>query len=233
MQGSQSSPMVEQLEKLSRALAVEYRRTAPLAQDFLTPEQIATWAEEGLAIGKNSFRSWEAATEYFRVTPQVLPSLRFQPFLQWARWGRFLSRAPAALASAYFRASPGVIGHLRSEEIGSWARLGRRLYKGTWKSGLLACAFFEASPKLLNSLDLEQIEALVHFLDALSAKSYDVAAECLGLAVPRRLARFSAADALSFYFEGSKSLSEVDLLVHAHLLTNAESLMSISPPAPT
>ena len=184
MQSSQSSPMVEQLEKLSRALAVEYRRTAPLAQDFLTPEQIATWAEEGLAIGKNSFRSWEAATEYFRVTPQVLPSLRFQPFLQWARWGRFLSRDSAAIASSYFRASPGVIGHLRSEEIGSWARLGRRLYKGTWKSGLLACAFFEASPKLLNSLDLEQIEALVHFLDALSAKSYDVAAECLGLAVP-------------------------------------------------
>jgi hypothetical protein len=168
MQSSQFTSTIEQLEKLSRALAVEFRRTAPLAQDFLTGDQILTWAEEGLAIGKNSFRSWEAATEYFRVTPQVLPSLRFQPFLQWARWGRFLSRDSAAIASSYFRASPGVLNHLRAEENGSWARLGRRLYKGTWKSGLLACAFFEASPKLLNFLDLEQVEALVHFLDALS-----------------------------------------------------------------
>src|SRR3972149_6484002 len=123
MQGSQSSPMVEQLEKLSRALAVEYRRTAPLAQDFLTPEQIATWAEEGLAIGKNSFRSWEAATEYFRVTPQVLPSLRFQPFLQWARWGRFLSRSSSGIAPSNVLATFHFSVHLRGRQIGSWARL--------------------------------------------------------------------------------------------------------------
>lgn len=174
--------LLDQFEKISRALAVEYRRTRTLAQEFLNQDEAVAWAEEGLAIAKSSFRSWEAATEYFRVAPQVIPVLRFQSLIQWARWGRFLARDSATLASSYFRASPGVLGHLQAEEVGSWARLGRRLYKGTWKSGLLACAFFEAGPKLVSFLSLDQVEALIHFLDVLAAKSYEAAAESLGLA---------------------------------------------------
>ena len=77
---------------------------------------------------------------------------------------------------------PKVIPYVRGSELGRWAGVGKRLYKGTWKSSSLASTYFEASPRLLGALTLEELEDLVDFIDSLAQKSYDLANECLALA---------------------------------------------------
>ena len=59
--------------------------------------------------------------------------------------------------------------------------MGRSLYKGTWKSSTLAAKFFEVSPDLVRNLPFWDVEVFASLIEALSYKSYDVAAECLVL----------------------------------------------------
>ena len=111
--------------------------------------------------------------------PRVLAKLPFPNFLEWARWGKILSRESAVLSTTYFRASPDALAQLTYQQVGDWASLGKGLYKGTWKSGTLSSRFFEVSPSLLRYMTLGELRRLVTFLDALSRRSYDMANECL------------------------------------------------------
>src|SRR5688500_9964808 len=64
------------------------------------------WAEEGVALARQSLRSWETAAEYFRVAPLVLRLGPLDGFRRWAETGRELAAESATLATAYFRAGP-------------------------------------------------------------------------------------------------------------------------------
>ena len=169
------------LGKLPPAVLESYRSAVPLMQSSFNEEECTIWAKEGLAIGTQTVRSWEAAVEYYRVGPLVTKSLSFPPFMQWARCGTYLSQDSPTLATAFFKASPAIVANLRPQYIPRWAGLGRSLYKGTWKSGTLASKFFEASPGLLQKLPFWDVEIFASLIEALSYKSYDVAIDCLAL----------------------------------------------------
>ena len=109
---------------------------------------MSQWAEEGLDLARQSWRSWEAAGEYFRATPQMLPMLGLEGFRRWARYGRELAELSSALAASYFRTSPKTVPAVTFERIGDLVELGRLLYKGTWRSASLAVQFFDSSPQL-------------------------------------------------------------------------------------
>ena len=146
-----------------------------------TTHRWSSGAEAGVGIAKQTVRSWEAATQYYRVSPKVLSFMPFNYFMQWARCGTDLCKESPTLAAAYFEASPAAMSLLRSRHIESWAKLGSGLYKGTWKSSTLACKFFSYSPALMESLTFPELERFVAFLDALSQRSYDLSTECLAL----------------------------------------------------
>ena len=61
-------------------------------------------------------------------------------------------------------------------------RTRQQLYKGTWKSSSLASQFFEVSSQLVGHITIGEMRALVRFVDALSSKSYELAAACLAVA---------------------------------------------------
>ena len=170
------------LQRFHVSLGSEFRKAERLIGGRLSRENLATWANEGVAIAQNSFRSWEAASEYFGATPAVLDKLSFPQFQTWARSGRTLAQDSPNLAAAYFRAGPGALDSLAPAQVSDWAELGRGLYKGTWKSSALACRFFEQSPRLLRYLPLPELRRYAAFTDALAARSYDMAAECMALA---------------------------------------------------
>ncbi|MEX2237685.1 MAG: hypothetical protein WEB00_09145 [Dehalococcoidia bacterium] len=165
---------------------------APLLEDFrravteligvLPHEQFDAWFGEGKALAGHSLRSWEAAGEYFRVSPLVIQVLNFPAFQSWAHTGRELVEQSSVISASYFRASPGVVRYLAGWQIGEWAALGRRLYKGTWKSISLSAQYYQGSPALLATLGLEDLHLLVDMLDRLSDRSYDMAAACLDAA---------------------------------------------------
>ena len=75
-----------------------------------------------------------------------------------------------------------MVPKLRTRYIEIWAGLGNSLYKGTWKSGSLACELFEKSQSLLDVLTFPELEHFVAFLELLSRRSYDLSEECLQIA---------------------------------------------------
>ena len=169
------------LAKLPPAVMDAYREALDSMESSFSGEELALWAKEGAAIAAQTVRSWESAVEYYRVGPQVARSLAFPSFMQWARCGTYLSQDSPALAVSFFKASPAIVANLRPQYIPRWAGLGRSLYKGTWKSSTLSARFFEVSPDLIRSLPFWDVEVFASLIEALSYKSYDVAAECLTL----------------------------------------------------
>ena len=179
-----TAPLTEieqELAKLPPAVLEAYREALQLVESVFGEEELTLWAKEGLAIGTQTVRSWESSVEYYRVGPQVARFLAFPSFMQWARCGTYLAQDSPALAVAFFRASTSIVPNLRPQYIPRWAGLGRSLYKGTWKSSTLSAKFFEISPDLVRSLPFWDVEVFATLIEALSYKSYDVAAECLVL----------------------------------------------------
>jgi len=176
------SPLERELGRFPPALLSEFQKAASVARTRLSIEELEDWAKEGIAIAQFSYRAWESALEYFRVTPKVLEKLSFPTLISWAQVGRRLSQESSTLATAYFRASPGALGFLSPGQLEDWASIGKTLYKETWRSSSLSAKFFESSPGLLRYLNLKEVAQFVLFLDSLAEKSYDFASECLLLA---------------------------------------------------
>ncbi len=172
----------KQLTPFSTSLVAEFIRSADAIGDLLSDEELKEWAEEGLDLARQSWRSWEAAGEYFRVAPQMLPMLGWDGFRRWGKHGRDLAELSSALAASYFRASPATLPSITFVRLGDWVNLGRLLYKGTWRSASLAVQFFDGSPAFFSEMTLEEARVLVRFVDALCDRSYDLASHCLSIA---------------------------------------------------
>ena len=170
-----------ELRQFPAPVSEEFERALKILPNKPTAEQTSAWAQAGLEIAQQTVRSWEAAVEYYRVSPKVLGYMPFSYFVKWAECGSLSCQESPAMAAAYFEASPGAVGKLKARHTESWSKLGRSLYKGTWKSSTLACKFFASSPALLESLSFQELERFVTFLDALSHRSYDLSTECLTL----------------------------------------------------
>ena len=179
---STGSAQIEQaLTGLPSPVLMEYRQSRRILRKILDADELSLWANEGVTIASQSARSWEAGVEYFKTSPKVAEVLHFPSVVQWARCGTYLCKDSPTLAAAYFRASPSVVPSLRPQYIPRWAGLGRGLYKGTWKSGILAGKFFEVSPEVIGKLPFWDVEMFASLIETLSRRSYDVAGECLVL----------------------------------------------------
>ena len=202
MDNKPSESFEAELQRFPVSVVNEFRRAEQAASRLLLAEELASWAQEGIAIAQHSFRSWEAASDYFKATPDVLPKLPFDQLLAWARCGRTFSADSPIISSAFFRGTAEALDHLGPDDLFQWADLGRGLYKGTWKSSSLCSTYFEVSPRLLHFLDLHELHGLVSLVDTLSQKSYDLANECL-LASEELFSRVERPDRRSFLSLGS------------------------------
>ena len=231
----------QELAKSPALVLEEFDRVLDKLPDHLTVPQTSTWALAGVEIAGQTVRSWEAAAQYYRVSHEVIGYMPFNYFVKWTRCGASLCQESPTLATAYFEASPGTISKLRSRHIESWAALGQSLYRGTWKSSTLASKFFASSPSLVNTLSFPELEQFVAFLDALSHRSYDLAAECLTLGQQLfpligedRGAFISLASALvdtgwrevkSFFESGARALPRIESGQRLRFLKLAERLV--------
>src|SRR6266542_878036 len=88
----------EQLAACSTSLVAEFVRSADAISDAVSDEELKAWAEDGLDLARQSWRSWEAAGESFRVAPQMLPMLGWEGFRRWSKHERDLAELSSALA---------------------------------------------------------------------------------------------------------------------------------------
>ena len=71
MEHKSFSSLEGELKRFSPAVLAEFQKASLVAMERLAPHEFHDWAREGIAIAKFSFRAWEAASEYFRVTNKV------------------------------------------------------------------------------------------------------------------------------------------------------------------
>jgi hypothetical protein len=228
-----------ELQQLPPAVSEEFHKALSAAARQLSREEICAWAREGVAVAKSGFRCWEAAAEYFRVTPQALLSLNFSQVINWARCGRMLSETSASLSSAYFQESPAALSSPAVSHLEDWARLGKSLYKGTWWSNSLASQFFQVSPRLFRYLNLDEIVQFTAFIDCLARNRHELASDCLNLAeealsplekpdCPKFLAlalvfaETNWNNAKTYFASGAKILSRIERTERARFLSLAE-----------
>jgi nitric oxide reductase NorD protein len=231
----------ESLLQFPASVVEEFERARNVMPATLTPVQVASWAQSGLEIAQQTVRSWEAAVEYYRVSPIVVGFMPFNYFSKWTECGASLCKESPTLAAAYFEASPGTMAKLRSRHIESWSNLGLSLYKGTWKSSTLACKFYASSGPLLESLTFPELERFAGFLDALSHRSYELTTECLALgqemfpligedkdafiSLASTLVETGWRELKSFFEAGAKALPRIDGSQRLRFLKIAERLV--------
>ncbi|MQF70253.1 hypothetical protein FIM12_07990, partial [SAR202 cluster bacterium AD-804-J14_MRT_500m] len=179
MNSGTMSNLEHEFSKLPIAVKDAFEKSSPILNDIFKEDELGSWANEGIAISKQTARSWEAGVEYFRISGDVARHLPFSSFIQWARCGSYLAQDSPTLAVSYFRASPAIVPNLRAQHIARWAGLGRGMYRGTWKSSTLASKFFDVSPSLIRNLPFWDVEVFAGLIETMSAKSYDLASECL------------------------------------------------------
>jgi nitric oxide reductase NorD protein len=194
LNSANSKNVLRELQKFPQSVQDEYRHSAISIQKMVSRSQFETWGQQGVMIALKAVRSWEAASEYFRVSPYIMETLPFPDFLRWADSGVALCQDSSPVASSYFRASQGTVHLLGVRYVTAWANLGRSLYKGTsgvgkefqvrngtWRSSALSAKFFELSPNLASYLTFRELKDFVALLDMLFHRSYDAAFDCLQL----------------------------------------------------
>ena len=185
------------LAQHSASVVEEFQRSLGVLGPSLPEADLRLWVDEGLALAEHSLRSWEAAAEYFRVSPQVLQTLSPAGFRRWVHAGRELAEHSSVVAAAYFRAGPSAVGYVDEQQLTEWAMLGRHLYRGHWKSISLASMFFSAGPSLLQVLTLKQLTRLTALIEVVAERSYELASDCLD-AAPHLFATLQQADRTPF-----------------------------------
>ena len=73
MDNQPSHHFEDDLQRFPVSVLNEFRKAEKVAAKQLSGEDFITWAQEGIAIAHHSFRSWEAASDYFKATPKKKP----------------------------------------------------------------------------------------------------------------------------------------------------------------
>ena len=173
--------VIAELHKHPAALFAAFEAAREQVDEVVGDTPLVRWAEEGARVAAQGPRAWEAATEYFRASPQVLRIIGFPQFERWIESGIDLVQESPVVGASYFRASPGVLPTLAPRHIAGWASLGKGLSRGTWKSSSLAARFFDVSGDLVQNVSFHELQLFVSLVETLSNRSYDLAAEALVL----------------------------------------------------
>ncbi len=172
----------EEIQSFPSELTSAFREARDsVASTLASEEEFRSWADSGLAIARRAGRSWEAAKEYFRVSPEMVRVLPFNHFQQWVYWGGALSEDSPVIAGTYFRVGPEVVKSLKPWDVPEWAQIGRKLYGGGRRSATLCARFFESSGDLLSVLSFSEFQHLVLLVEAVAEKSADEAVNFLTL----------------------------------------------------
>ena len=107
----------EEFRTFPSELVDSFNGSREFAQTNLNEQQFGEWVDTGLAIARRAGRSWEAARDYFRVSPSVLRLLPQNYFLQWAQLGSEIAVESPIVASAYFKVAAQAVKSIRHWDV--------------------------------------------------------------------------------------------------------------------
>jgi nitric oxide reductase NorD protein len=136
------------LEAVSHACAGAFRAVAPQIIPLLTVDAFEHWAGQGLLVAQTTWRGWECAVWYFKVSPYLLAHLDMAAFGRLTEVMLRVVQFAPQLGSELLRGAARFVEQKRPITLDDWLEVGERLAaKG--RSGRVAAAYFEASPEVL------------------------------------------------------------------------------------
>ena len=174
-----SSQFAPELRGFGASLPDDFATGLSGVETFMDAAELEQWARDGITLANHSLRSWEAAGEYFRASPQIVERLGADGIRHWVEVATNLAGSSSLMAAAFLKGTPEALGAISVEELDDWAGQGERLCRGNWKSIALASLYFQVSPALMRNLPLSGIDRLVEIVDQLTERSYELANTCL------------------------------------------------------
>jgi nitric oxide reductase activation protein len=216
-----------ELRGFGASLPDDFAAAAEALERVLDESQLDEWARAGVELANHSLRSWEAAAEYFRASPEMASRVDFAGLVHWVELATALSARSSLIAAAFLKATPPTLDELTLDHLDAWSDQGARLCRGNWKSIALSALYFQSSPGLLASLSLDSVGRLVDIVDQLTERSYELATTCLESAGPifaklapedrepflrfaRAVTRASWADTRLYFERGPKLLETIE-----------------------
>ena len=89
----------EELKRFPASVLEEFETSLGQMPDTMTAEQTLAWAKSGLEIAQQTVRSWEAAAQFYKVSPQVVGFMPFNYFVRWNECGADLCKESPTLAA--------------------------------------------------------------------------------------------------------------------------------------
>ena len=224
--------------------SAQYFKASPAVVDFMPFSYFVKWAECGRDLCKESPA---LAVAYFEASPGTMSKLRSRHIESWAGLGKKLYRGTwksSTLSCKFYETSPALLESLTFQELERFVAflevLSHKSYDMSSECLLLGQQIFplvgddkEAFISLASSLVDTGWRQVKSFFEAgsRSLPRVDSAERLRFLKITESLARRGGINIPAAMLEMSQSLARLDKESHSGLLTLAESLLDISPPA--
>ncbi|HSF29857.1 MAG TPA: VWA domain-containing protein [Candidatus Tectomicrobia bacterium] len=156
----------QHLEAVSTECARAFRAVVPQIVPILQATAFDRWAEQGLALAQASWRGWECAVWYFRLSPQLLTRLDPATLAGLTAPTIRAMQVSPQLGTELLRGAARFVEGDRQARLSDWINAGEHLAP-VGRGGRLAEAYFEVSPEVLSLTGLSEFQEwteLVHTL---------------------------------------------------------------------
>jgi nitric oxide reductase NorD protein len=198
----------QRLEALSSECARAFRAVVPQIVPILEAAAFDRWAEQGLALGQATWRGWECAAWYFRLSPQLLARLDLDALARLTEPTLRAMEVSPQLGIELLRGVARFVERDRQVRMNDWVAAGERLIP-VGRDGRLAAAYFEVSPEVLSLTGLSEFQ------------------EWSGLV--QTFAPTAEATALEFMRQSPQRLEKIPPLAHLKSLRLARTLARQAP----
>ena len=145
------------LEATSSACANAFLAVVPQIVLILEAAAFDRWAGQGLALAQTTWRGWECAAWYFRLSPQLLERLDLGALLQLTESTLRAMHISPQLGSELLRGAARFVEGERQVTLNDWVAIGER-FAPVGRHGQLAATYFEVSPEVLSLTGLSEFQ---------------------------------------------------------------------------
>jgi nitric oxide reductase NorD protein len=184
------------LEALSPECARAFCAVVPHVGPLLEATAFDHWAGQGLILAQATWRGWECALWYFRLSPQLLARLDLDTLVRLIEPVLRLMEVAPQLGSELLRGAARFVAQDRQVRLHDWTAAGERL-AAVARGGRLAGAYFEVSPEVLSLTGLSEFHEWSELVQTLGRTAEGTALEFIRQSPQRlesipALARFKA-----------------------------------------
>jgi nitric oxide reductase NorD protein len=168
----------QRLEASSHQCANAFRLVVPQMASILDPGALERWAGLGLTLAQATWRGWECALWYFKLSPQLLARLDVGALAHLLEPTMRAMQVSPQLGIELLRGAARFVERDRQITLREWVAAGEHLAP-TGRGGRLAAAYFEMSPEVLSLTGLSEFQEWSGLVQTLARTAEATALELL------------------------------------------------------